>query len=169
MELKATLEKPYTDKERADFIVYYNYSCGYEIKETSQALQAWAYTEEEYIEIEAERIQGLYMTRSDFFDGTIKAFGADSDDLLAAIQIVLANIEISDLEKKVAISNYKNALNFYRKHPLFTLLADVPIPVSQNTTIIITSNQWDQFFDLTDKKDPNAYKALLPPITNPEE
>ena len=120
--------------------------------------------EQEEADKEAARIQALYMTRSDFFDGTIKAFGADSDDLLAAIQAVLATMQISEIEKKVAVNNYKNALNFYRKHPLFTLLSDIPIPVSENVTILITSEQWDKFFDATDKKDPEAYKYLLPPI-----
>ena len=72
-------------------------------------------------------------------------------------------MQISDIEKKVAINNYKNALNFYRKHPLFTLLADVPIPIAENVTITITSEQWDKFFDSIDKKDPDAYKYLLPP------
>ena len=41
MEIKATLNKPYTDKERVDFIVQYNHQLGYEIKETDIALEAW--------------------------------------------------------------------------------------------------------------------------------
>lgn len=40
MEIIAELKKPYTDKERADFIVSYCYSQGYEIKETDEALLA---------------------------------------------------------------------------------------------------------------------------------
>lgn len=122
-------------------------------------------TEEQALSKEQERIQSLCMTRSDFFDGTIKAFGADSDDLLTAIEGVLSTVQISKIEKKVAISNYKNALNFYRKHPLFTLLTDVPIPISQNTIIQITSEQWDNFFDETNKKNPDAYKELMPAIS----
>jgi hypothetical protein len=101
------------------------------------------------------------MTRSDFFDGTIKAFGADSEDLLVAIQGVLAVLPISDIEKKVAINNYKNALNFYRKHPLFEMLSDKPIPLTADLSITITSEQWDKFFDETDKGNPDAYKELL--------
>jgi len=34
MEIKATLNKPYTDKQRLDFIVLNNHNKGYEIKET---------------------------------------------------------------------------------------------------------------------------------------
>lgn len=47
MEIKATLQKPYTDKQRLDFIVSQNHVNGYEIKETENALEAWGYTEEE--------------------------------------------------------------------------------------------------------------------------
>ena len=40
MEIKATLNKPYTDKQRADFIVENNHKLGYEIQETEDALLA---------------------------------------------------------------------------------------------------------------------------------
>lgn len=49
MEIKATLEKPYTENERLDFIVEQNHNNGYEIKETETALEAWGYTEEEVL------------------------------------------------------------------------------------------------------------------------
>lgn len=52
MEIKATLNKPYTDKQRSDFIVAQNHTNGYEIKETEQALEAWGYTAEEIAEQE---------------------------------------------------------------------------------------------------------------------
>jgi hypothetical protein len=142
------------------FMVYTNI----ESTEENYILYGGEYlTQAEVDEKEAERIQSLFMTRSDFFDGTIRAFGADEDALLQAIMVVLAPMPIEEVEKKVAINNYKNALNFYRKHPLFTMLSNVPIPVSENVTILITSEQWDKFFDETDKKNPDAYKYLLPP------
>ena len=47
MEIKATLNKPYTDKQRVNFIVSENHQNGYDIKETETALEAWGYTEEE--------------------------------------------------------------------------------------------------------------------------
>jgi DNA-binding transcriptional MerR regulator len=50
MEIKATLNKPYTDKERMDFIVANNHKLGYQIKETDSALEAWGLTEEEQAE-----------------------------------------------------------------------------------------------------------------------
>lgn len=40
MEIKATLNKPYTDKERCDFIVENNHNNGYEIQDTEEALLA---------------------------------------------------------------------------------------------------------------------------------
>ena len=40
MEIKDLLKKPYTQKQRADFIVKNNYQLGYEIKETDEALLA---------------------------------------------------------------------------------------------------------------------------------
>ena len=128
--------------------------------------EAW---EKEQEEKEKQRILSLYMTRSDFFDGTIKAFGADSTDLLGIIEQVLETLPITPIEKKISINNFENALNFYRKHPLFTMLSNVPIPIAQNTTVIITPEQWDRFFDETDKKNPDAYKALLPPQEEEEE
>lgn len=40
MKIKATLNKPYTDKERCAFIVEYNHNSGYEIQETDEDLLA---------------------------------------------------------------------------------------------------------------------------------
>jgi hypothetical protein len=114
---------------------------------------------------ERERIQALSMTRSDFFDNTIKAWGADSNDLLPIIEGILNTLPISDIEKKIAINNYNNALNFYRKHTLFTLLSGVPITIGENT-IIITEAQWDSFFDEVSKRNPEAYKKLLPDLAS---
>lgn len=47
MEIKAILNKPYTEKQRLDFIVEQNHNKGFKIKETEIALEAWGYTEEE--------------------------------------------------------------------------------------------------------------------------
>ena len=120
---------------------------------------------------EAERIKELSMTRSDFFDATIKAFGADESDFLPIIENILAQIpdtfqimeDVSnEVAIKIALNNYKNAAGFYRKHPLFAILSNVPIQISEALIITITTEQWDKFFDETDKKNPNAYKELLP-------
>ena len=47
MEIKATLNKPFTEKQKLDFIVNQNHRCGFEIKETETAIEAWGNTEEE--------------------------------------------------------------------------------------------------------------------------
>lgn len=49
MEIKATLNKPYTDEQRLNFIVENNHQQGYEIRETETELQAWGYTDEELL------------------------------------------------------------------------------------------------------------------------
>ena len=51
MEIKAVLNKPYTEDERLNFIVEQNHQLGYEIKETEEALEAWGLTEEEEAEL----------------------------------------------------------------------------------------------------------------------
>jgi hypothetical protein len=117
--------------------------------------------EEEKQEQEKARILELSMTRSDFFDNTIKAWGTDDEDLLPIIKGILETLGVSDLEKKIAINNYNNALNFYRKHTLFTLLSGIPIPIG-DIVINVSSEKWDSFFDKVDKRDPEAYKELLP-------
>lgn len=168
------LNKPYTETQKFNFIVAHQ---GKNFQETSTAyyaLEPWEKlindevidNTEEYeaqkAQEEAERINELFMTRSDFFDATIKAFGTDEDDLLTAIGSAIVPLGIDNTAQKIALNNYKNALNFYRKHPLFTLLSNVPIKISEELTITITPEQWDKFFDETNKKSPEAYKELLP-------
>ena len=50
MEIKTTLNKPYTDKQRIDFIVEQNHKKGYTIEETDDALLAWGKSDEEILE-----------------------------------------------------------------------------------------------------------------------
>ena len=125
--------------------------------------------EQEQAQRERERLDALYMTHSDFFDATISAFGVDGDDLLPVVKNFLLNLPVDEIQKKKAINNYKNAQNFYRKHTLFNLLSDIDIPISEQLTIKITSEQWDKFFDETSKKNPDAYKELLPKTPKPDD
>ena len=110
--------------------------------------------DEEYIEkkeqAERERIQELSMTRSDFFDGMIMAFGLDSKELRIIVENVLNTINITPVQIRVALNNYDNALNFYRKHTLFELLSGIKIPVTEEKSLFITSKQWDRFFETKD-------------------
>lgn len=50
MELKATLYKPYTDEERAGFVIEQNYTNGYDLVETETALEAWGRTVQEELD-----------------------------------------------------------------------------------------------------------------------
>lgn len=173
MEIKVILNKPYTDKQRADFIVLNNHTKGYEIRETETALEAWGLTEQEEEEQkeqrERERIQALYMTRSDFFDGFILAFNLGQSELRTIVEQILNSINITDVEIKVALNNYDNALNFYRKHTLFVLLNNVEIPISEDITLVFTSDIWDKFFDTKDYKElQKAIKVEPEPINNME-
>lgn len=55
MEIKAQLNKPYTEEQRIGFIVEQNHQHGYEIRETETELQAWGYTSEEIEEQDKQR------------------------------------------------------------------------------------------------------------------
>ena len=180
------LDKPYTQEQRTNFIktYCYNNSMRYEATESAiYALEPWEKlvngevidNTQEYkaqqAQKEAERIQELSMTRSDFFDATIKAFGADESDFLPIVENILTQIPetlqiMEDVPNsiaiKIALNNYKNAAGFYRKHPLFMILSNVPIQISETLTITITPKQWDKFFDEMSKKNTEAYKELLP-------
>lgn len=57
MEIKAKLNKPYSDRQRADFIVANNHNKGYEIKEVADGLEAWGMTAEEQEQADLENKQ----------------------------------------------------------------------------------------------------------------
>ena len=162
MEIKAILQKPYTENEKIDFIVEYNHNQGYIIEETETELQALGYTKEEIERQEKERIQQLSMTRSDFFDGTIQAWGMGQDELLVLIKTLLVALPIEDVKKLMAINNFKNALNFYRKHDLFKMLVNIPIPLNETLQITITEEQLDKFFDEVNKGNKETAWQELP-------
>ena len=66
MEIKATLQKPYEENERIDFIIQYNHGLGYVIEETETELQALGYTEDELELEENRRISMLTCTKRVF-------------------------------------------------------------------------------------------------------
>ena len=106
--------------------------------------EAW---EEEQKQKEHERIQELFMTRSDFFDGTIDAWGVGEDELLFLVQRMLSGLPLENNQKLKAINNFKNALNFYRKHDLFKMLIGAPIQLTETMQVILTDGSLDKFFD----------------------
>jgi uncharacterized protein YggL (DUF469 family) len=164
MEIKAELNNA-TEEQRLGFIVEYSHNQGCEIEQEIASeeevvdeegnttivytynLKALGYTEEEITQAERERIQELSMTRSDFFDGTIMAWGVGQDELLVLIQTLLATLPLPDVKKLIAINNFKNALNFYRKHDLFKILVGMPIQLAENIQLVIEDEHLDKFFD----------------------
>lgn len=103
--------------------------------------------EQEQAQKERERLNELSMTRSDFFDGMIMALGLDSKELRVIVENVLSSINITPVQIRVALNNYDNALNFYRKHTLFTLINNVQIPINETMYLLFTDDIWDKFFD----------------------
>ena len=128
--------------------------------------------EEKQIKKEKERIQELSMSRSDFFDGTIKAWGVDKEDLTPIIEQTLELLSLDYITKKVALNNFNNAKDYYRKHTLFTLLSNRTLKLNDTMQVFVTDEQWDKFFDETDKRNKEAYKELptpeLTPVAEPE-
>ena len=97
MEIKATLNKPYSEEERAEFIVEENHNLGYEIIETEEALEAWGYTEEEIAQKERERLDTLTLTPADVERALYKEKQMDFDDLKALIAQQLPMVDIKGL------------------------------------------------------------------------
>lgn len=116
MEIKATLQKPYTDKQRMNFIVSFNHRLGYEIREIDTALEAWGKTDEEKQAeeqaAEQERIANLTLTPADVERAIYKAKGMDFEDLVTLIKEQLPEVDLK------AVKIELNANLFYRKHPL---------------------------------------------------
>jgi len=149
---------------------------GLEIKETQEGYTIIDYElmtleEAEVREKEKkhERISKLSVTKSDFFDATIKAFGLDDSDLLPIVANIIAQVPVDDTMKKIALNNFKNAKDFYRNHEIFNVIAGQPIVVNDDLTITITSEQFDRYFDKASQHDPDAYKELLPEVENNNE
>lgn len=130
--------------------------------------EAW---EEKQAQKEHERIQELLMTRSDFFDATIKAWRMRDKELLALIENLLQTLPIDEVTKMIAINNFENAQNFYRKHDLFAIIVNIPIQLTETTQVIIKNEHLDRFFDEVNKGNKaTAWQHLpLPTLIEAEE
>lgn len=135
MEIKAQLNKPYTENQRNDFIVEQNHNLGYEIRETETALEAWGYTEEEIKEQERERLNLLSMTKREMFLGLYQAKQIAPDILKAQITDPKALIE------------FEYANDYYRGNQLIDVIGG---------QLGFTSEQLDKFFETKD------YTYLIP-------
>lgn len=162
------LNKPYTDKQKADFIVEYNHKQGLTIQETNiaiYALEAWEILQgdeiidnteqyqQEQAEKEAERIAMLNLTGADVERAIYKAKGMDFDDIIAYLE---AQPLAEDGQPVVDIKALKielKANNFYRGNPYIDIVGSL---------IGFTKEQLDEFFKTND------YTKLLaiPELTN---
>lgn len=102
MEIKAKLNKQYTEEQRLDFIVEQNHENGFEIKETKTALEAWGYTEEEIEEQKREQFAkdffntslGYVSRKVHMKDGSVKDFLSDILPLIQEnVPIITYNLD----------------------------------------------------------------------------
>lgn len=97
------LNKPYTDKQRADFIVAYNHQQGLTIKETDKALyalQPWEILQGDEVidnteEYNAEQLQKAKETKIQ--EATDKAYAYEQTDALITVKATNAMTRVSDL------------------------------------------------------------------------
>ena len=152
MEIKAELIKPYTEKQRIDFIIEQNHNNGYEIRETETSIEAWGYTEEEKQKQERERLNLLSMTKREMFLGLYQAKGITPDMLKTQItdgvndEANSANA-LSDSEKQKALIEFEYANDYYRGNPLIDVIGG---------QLGFTTEPLDKFFETKD------YTTLLP-------
>ena len=137
MEIKAELNKPYTEQEKINFIVEQNHKLGYTIEEYEEKLVALGYTVEELQQKERERLDRLSMTRGDVFEALILAKGIGKAQLRAMIE----QAPLDDITKALYLNRFDEALEFYRAYPIFDMLG---------ATLGITSAMLDRFFDTKD-------------------
>lgn len=143
------LNKPYTEKQKIDFIVQYNHNEGLNIQETEDALYAlevWEKIEndevvdnsEEYQaeqeQAERERIALLNMTGADVERAIYKVKGIDFDDILAMVK------DNPTIDEKALKIEFK-ANNFFRGNPYIEQVGAL---------LGFTSEMLDKFFDTKD-------------------
>ena len=85
MEIKATLQKPYTDKQRMDFIVEQNHKLGYTIEEQADKIVALGKTQEEIAKEQEERLNRLTCTALDIVT-LVKTLGLTDTEILQYLQ-----------------------------------------------------------------------------------
>lgn len=145
------LEKPYTDKQRADFIVLHNHQNGRKIEEgvngelfalepyeklvDGEVIDNTQEYEQEQARKEAERIAMLNLTAADVERAIYKAKGLDFNDVISLLEKQKATIDIKALQIEL------KANNFYRGNPYIDAVG---------TILGFTKEQLDKFFDTND-------------------
>ena len=142
MEIKATLQKPYEENERMDFIVQYNHNQGYVIEETETELQALGYTEEEIAQAEKVRIENLFLTGADVERGIYQAIGKDFEDIIELVETLqfAEAPQVQGLDIK-ALKIELKANHFYRGNPYVNAVGAL---------LGFSSEQLDKFFEKND-------------------
>lgn len=145
------LKKPYSQKDKADFIVLHNHQNGREIAETKTALYAlepWEVLdggtvidntvqyELKQAQKEQERIAQLNLTAADVERAIYRARGMDFDDVVALVE----NSRTSEIDVK-ALKIELRANNFYRGNPYIDAVG---------TILGFTKTQLDEFFETND-------------------
>ena len=110
MEIKATLQKPYEEEARTEFIITQNHNLGYEIRDAEEALEAWGYTEEEKEQQERERLNHLSLTKREVFLAIYKDKGITPEQIRSMLASEEAKIEF----------DYAN--DYFRGNPLIEQL-----------------------------------------------
>jgi hypothetical protein len=133
MEIKATLQKPYTEEEKIEFIVEYNHNQSLTIEETETELQALDYTAEELQQEEQERIAMLNLTAADVERGIYKAKGMDFDDIVDYLKVYpQEGLDIKALKIELKANHFYRGNNYV--NAIGALLG-------------FTSEQLDKFFE----------------------
>ncbi len=141
MEIKSSLEKPYEEEDRLEFIVSQNHRLGYEIRETETALEAWGYTQEELEEQERERINDLTRTRAEVWRALIQARMFTKQNVRDIIEEMPEETEEEKMAKEIARIDVDDVEDFHRGHTLVNLVAE---------HLQITSENLDLYFETGD-------------------
>lgn len=155
------LDKPYTDKQYADFVVEHNHNNGRVIEETETAVYALEANEmmnedgmpvinpnyeAEQAQKERERLDMLNLTAADVERAIYKAKGMDFDDVVALVEQYneAAPMDTESQSAAIDIKALKielKANNFYRGNPYINAVG---------TLLGFTSEQLDNFFETGD-------------------
>lgn len=164
------LQKPYTEKQRLDFIVKYNHRQGLNIEETEEALFALEVFEklvdnkvvdntEEYEreqeQIKREQLSMLSLTKREVFLALYKAKGITPEQLRAMITDPEALIEVDYAER------------FYRGNPLIDSIGALLGFTPEMLDRFFESGEWEELVKVEEvefppeEEDKEAQNELL--------
>ena len=103
MEVKAELQKPYTEGQRSLFIMEYNGGHGYKIVETEEALQALGRTDEEVQNLREEEFNNQFFNTSlGYIRRKVNMKDGSKKDFLSDILLqIKAGLELGNTIKRI--------------------------------------------------------------------